>query len=182
VRLLPMLVPLFVAIQIVMPGTLGTFRAIIFPEDGIVAEQASERGAGTGRVGDLAPSLQEYVKQPWFGQGFRTRIPSARSGVAPNARILDDEWLGVLLEVGAVGALCLVWMFVRVVRKLGALGRKDDSDIGWLAAALAAGLAAFAAGMLTYDAFSFAQVTFLVFVLLGMAAVALRLSVDGGQG
>jgi polysaccharide biosynthesis protein PslJ len=173
VRLLPMLLPLFVVIQVVMPGTLGTFRAIIFPEDGIVAEQSTERGEGTGRVGDLAPSLEEYVKKPWFGQGLRTRIPTERAGVEPNARILDDEWLGVLLEVGAIGAVCLLWVFVRAVRRLGVIARRDDEDIGWLAAALAAGLAAFAAGMISYDALSFAQVTFLVFVLLGMAAVVI---------
>ena len=31
VKLLPMLIPLFVACQIAMPGTLGTFKSIIFP-------------------------------------------------------------------------------------------------------------------------------------------------------
>jgi len=38
---------------------------------------------------------------------------------------------------------------------------------------------AFAVGMLTYDAFSFIQVTFVLFVLLALGAVTLR---DGRAG
>ena len=53
-------------------------------------------------------------------------------------------------------------------------------------AALAASLAAFAVGMLTFDAFSFIQVTFLAFILLGLGGVMLppereRTPVDAGK-
>ena len=37
---------------------------------------------------------------------------------------------------------------------------------------MAAGVAAFAIGMLTYDAFSFIQVTFVLFILMALAASA----------
>ncbi len=58
IRLLPLLLPLAVVVQVAMPGTLGTFRAILFPENGLVAEQSYAQGTGAGRVADLGPSLQ----------------------------------------------------------------------------------------------------------------------------
>ena len=175
IRLLPMLLPLILVCQIVMPGTLGTFRAILFPEQGLIAEQqGGEGGSGSGRIADLGPSLEEWSRTPLFGQGFGTRLTS-ESDTVVNAKILDNEWLATLLEVGAVGALCLLWLYVRSVRMLARAGKPDESAHGWLLTSLAAAIAAFAVGMLTFDAFSFIQVTFLSFILLGAAAVALRL-------
>ena len=170
-----MLLPLLLVCQIVMPGTLGTFRAILFPEQGLIAEQqGGEGGSGSGRIADLGPSLEEWSRTPLFGQGFGTRLTS-ESDTVVNAKILDNEWLATLLEVGAVGALCLLWLYVRSVRMLARAGKPDESPHGWLLTSLAAAIAAFAVGMLTFDAFSFIQVTFLSFILLGAGAVALRL-------
>ena len=42
-----------------------------------------------------------------------------------------------------------------------------------LLASLAAGITAFAVGMFTYDAFSFIQVTFLLFIYVGIGAALL---------
>ena len=49
-------------------------------------------------------------------------------------------------------------------------------DDDWLFAGLAASVASFAIGMLTFDAFSFTQVTFLFWVILGLSAALLRIS------
>ena len=175
-RLLPMLIPLFVACQIAMPGTLGTFKSIIFPSgSSVIAEQEGGQGAGEGRVADLGPSMQQFKRQPFLGQGLGTRLTSPSDPLV-NARILDDQWLASLLEVGAFGVLALLWLYARAVRRLGRAARRDDTPYGWLLAGLAAGLFAFAFGMLTYDAFSFIQVTFLSFVFIGLAASALRLA------
>jgi len=174
IRLLPLLVPLAVVVQVAMPGTLGTFRAILFPENGLVAEQSYAQGTGAGRVADLGPSLKEWSRTPIFGQGFGTRLTSPNDKTQ-NARILDDEWLGQLLELGAVGFLALIWLYVRTVRRLGQLAKRDASADGWLAAALAAAIGSYALGMLTFDAFAFTQVTFLAFVLIGIAGVAVHL-------
>jgi hypothetical protein len=176
IRLLPMLVPLFVACQVVMPGTLGTFKAIIFPQGGsVIEEQKGGTGAGEGRVADLGPSLQQWSRHPFLGQGFGTRLTSQSDPIV-NARILDNQWLATLLEVGAFGALSLLWLFVRAVRMLSRRAKNDATPYGWLLASLGAALTAYAVGMLTYDAFSFIQVTFVAFIMLGLAAAALRLA------
>jgi hypothetical protein len=174
VRLLPLLPVALVLIQVAMPGTLGTFRAIFFPKGGLVAEEQEGEGTGTGRVADIGPSLQEWGRQPLFGQGFGTRLTSQFDRLQ-NARILDDQWLSSLLEVGMIGVAALVWMIVRAIRRLKRYAKQDASDYGWLLAALAASIYAFAIGMFTYDAFSFIQVTFMLFLLLGLSAAALGL-------
>jgi len=175
-RLLPLLLPLFLVIQMVMPGSLGTFRAVFFPKSGLVAEEEASAGeSGSGRLADLGPSLEEWGRTPLFGQGFGTRLTS-NSDAQVNALILDNQWLSSLLELGALGFIALVWLFVRAVRRLGRLARSNSEPHGWLLTALCASLTAFAVGMFTYDAFSFTQVTFCAFILLGMAAAAVRLS------
>lgn len=173
VRLLPLLLPLLVAAQVMVPGALGTLRATLFPEQGLVGEQQGGHGSGTGRIADIGPALEELSRTPLLGQGFATRLTSV-TDVKVNAPILDNEWLGILLEVGVLGALFLLWLYVRAIRRLARASRADRGDRGWALAALAASTAAFAVGMLTYDAFSFIQVTLLSFMLLGVGAVALR--------
>jgi hypothetical protein len=158
-----------------MPGTLGTFKSAFFPKQGLVEDEFAGEGTGTGRLQDVGPSLQEWGRKPFFGIGFGTRLPSEHDGKT-NARILDDQWLSSLLEVGALGIFALVWLFVRSVRMLKFRARHDDTDYGWLLTALATSITAYAIGMLTYDAFSFIQVTMLMFVCLGLGAAALRLA------
>jgi hypothetical protein len=77
--------------------------------------------------------------------------------------------------VGAIGFLSLIWLYARAVRTLGRRAKQDASSYGWLLACLATAIAAFPVGMVTYDAFSFTQVTFVSFILVGLGSVALRL-------
>jgi len=172
VRLAPMVVPLLVVIQIVMPGTLGTFKSILQPSH-IVKEQSAEMGSGSGRIADLGPSLAEFAQAPFVGQGFATRVVTPDDPEA-GAQILDDQWLGLLLEIGAIGTLALLWLFARTVRRLARRARADNSDDSWLATTLAAAITAYGLGMVTYDSFAFIQVTFFFFIMLGFTAVLLR--------
>ena len=103
VRMLPLLLVLMVVIQGVMPGTLGSFKFMLNPAY-IVEEQSVEGGTGSGRIADLGPSLGEWAAgNPFVGQGFGTRVTS-QEGVEGGAQILDNQWLGTLLEIGAIGA------------------------------------------------------------------------------
>jgi O-antigen ligase len=181
VRLLPLLLPLMMAVQVVMPGTLGTFRAVFFPANGLVAEEQGDAGqTGSGRLADVGPSLEEWGRTPLFGQGFGTRLPTDSDGQV-NAIILDDQWLSSLLEIGAVGFVALLWLFLRATKRLRHRARTNDSPHGWLLTALSAAITAYAIGMITYDAFSFIQVTFLLFIVLGLAAAALRIPDTEGR-
>lgn len=169
-RLWPAIFPALVVIHFALPGTIGALKNSFLPPGGLVAEQQSMAGeSGSGRLADIGPALQEFKRQPLVGQGFGTRVVD-QDATGPKANILDDQWLGTLLEVGALGAFGWLWLFVRVVRRFGAEAKRDESSRGWLLAAIAAGVAAYAVGMLTYDAFSFIQVTFLLFIFVGIGA------------
>jgi len=169
-----LLVPvLLVVVPLALPGTIGTLKDSFFPQGGLISQQ--EKGAGTrgsGRIADIAPSLEEYAKRPLVGEGFGTRVVEQPR---QNAEILDDQWLSTLLETGIVGALAWTWLYVRYVRRLARRAQEDQSSAGWLFVALVASVSAFAVGMFTYDAFSFIQVTFLLFILLALGACALAL-------
>jgi O-antigen ligase len=101
---------------------------------------------------------------------------------AKGGQILDDEWLGTLLETGLLGGFGWLWLFSRAVRRFGRAAKEDLSDRGWLLGALSAGIAAYAIGMLTYDAFAFVQVTFVFFIFLGLGTAVLRIAAPVPHG
>jgi hypothetical protein len=170
VRMLPMLLPMLVAIQVVMPGTLGTMKTILNPSY-IIKEQSYDQGATAGRAADLGPALDRWSNQPFFGSGFGTTVADPNASKESDSQILDDQWLGSLLGTGAAGALSLLWLFGRAVRRLNRRAKATVGADSWLATALAASLISFAVGMLTFDAFAFIQVTFFAFVMFGLAGV-----------
>ena len=172
-RLWPLLPVLLVLVPLVLPGTFSSMKSAFFPQGGIIHEQEKDPTTrGSGRIADIGPSLDEFAARPLIGQGYGTRIVDKER---QNARILDDQWLGTLLELGLVGTIGWVWLLGRTVRQLSRRAREDTSPDGWLFVALAASVTAFAVGMLTFDAFSFVQVTFALFILLGLGCAALLL-------
>jgi hypothetical protein len=181
IRLLPMLLPMLVVIQVVMPGTLGTIKAMLNPKF-VIQEQSYDQGATAGRIADIGPALSRWSRQPLFGSGFGTTVADPNASKDSDQQILDDQWLGSLLQTGAFGVLALLWLFVRAIRRLAARARSSTGPDGWLAMALAASIIAFAVGMLTFDAFAFIQVTFLAFVMLGFAGVVTRQSATERRG
>jgi polysaccharide biosynthesis protein PslJ len=180
-RFLPLLVPALCAVYFMLPNTLGSFYAAFFPKQGLIADQSNiavgNQAYADGRLADIGPSLHEWAQKPLFGQGFGSRIVSrddaTRLGVTP-ARLLDNQWLGSLLETGFVGICALLWLFIRAIRKMTRISGEDDGPDGWLAAAIAASLTAFAVGMLTFDALGFVQVTITFFLMLALSAVLWR--------
>ena len=173
-RLWPALLPVLVVTHFAVPGTLGSLKQAFLPENGLVQEQRGSAGSCTssGRVADLGPTLAEVGERPFLGYGFGTRIVT---GPDSNACILDNQWLGTLLDVGAFGALAWLLLFLSVLRRLGRASKRDDSPVGWLLVSVTAGIAAYSVGMFTFDALGFVQVTFLLFVLLGLGAAAAAL-------
>lgn len=172
-RLWPLLIPALLFVHVAAPGALGTVRDSFFPKGGLINEQQNA-SVGSGRLATLGPALHREFHNPLVGEGFGTRVIKDTDLAKKNGPILDDEWLGVLLETGLLGALSLVWMFLRFIRRCGREAKEDHSQRGWLLASITASVAGFAVGMALYDAFSFIQVTFLLFIFLGLGT-AVRL-------
>jgi hypothetical protein len=172
-RLWPALLPGLLAIHIILPGTLGTLKESFFPKGGLIAQQ-SDASVGSGRIATLGPALTEASKRPLLGLGYGSRVVG--KGVftfnGPTVPILDDQWLGTLLDAGILGVLAWTWLFVRFYRRMSRAAKDDDGPTGWLYTGLAASIAGYAIGMFTFDAFGFIQVTILMFILLGIGSVA----------
>jgi hypothetical protein len=174
-RLWPLLLPGVLAIHFAAPGTIGALKESFFPKGGIIQDQRGYKN--TGRVGKIAPTFREISSEPLFGKGYGTRVIYPRlinnAYVPPNDKILDDQWLATLLEVGVVGTFGWLWLFVRTIRRLHRAAREEAPPRQWLMAALLASITAYVVGMLTYDAFGFIQVTFVLYILLAFACVLL---------
>jgi polysaccharide biosynthesis protein PslJ len=185
------IIPLLVACNVVMPHTLGILKTSFFPEGGLINEQRSSEGSTTagGRATDFAPVLARVHERPIFGVGFATTVMPVQGqvdqplGVAtpPPTRILDNQWLGTLLETGYVGAFAWLWLFLRFVRRIGRAARqdRDDTGDGWLLVGITAAIASHAVGMFTYDAFAFTQATFIMFILMALGAILGREALVG---
>jgi O-antigen ligase len=156
-----------------MPGTLGTMKSMLNPSYVIKEQSFDNGGGGTGRVADLGPALAKWSTQPFLGSGFGTRVADPNAKAGSDQQILDDQWLGSLLEIGLCGVAALLWLYGRAIRRLARIARSDTGPDGWLAASIGTSIVAFAVGMLTFDAFAFVQVTFFSFIMLALAAVVL---------
>lgn len=178
----PFVIPVLAAVHFAAPGAIGTIRETLNPA-GVIKEQSTvtvgDAAYGSGRLTDIGPSLSEWSNKPLLGEGFGTR---ETTGPNANARLLDDQWLGTLLETGYFGFLAWTWLFVRSIRRLTrAASAEGDSADGWLLTGFAASLAAFAVTMWFYDTFSFIQNVFICFILLGLSAAFLRLREGRGS-
>ena len=171
-RLWPLVVPLLIAVHLAVPGAVGALKEAFLPKGGIVAQQREGANTrGSGRVADLGPTFSQVSEGPILGGGEGTRI--VEDGPDQNAQILDDQWLGLLLDTGIFGVAMFYWLVRRALLRTAAIARVDRSPKGLLLAAATASVAAFGVGMLTYDAFSFIQVTIVFFILLALSACVL---------
>jgi O-antigen ligase len=172
IRIWPLVLPLLAAVHFAMPGLLGTFYHAFFPKGGLIAEQA-DGPVGSSRVATFGPGLAQVERRPLLGLGYGSRIPLGLSEGNDGNFITDDQWLATAMETGVLGLFAWAWLFIRFIRKMFRSARRDTTERGWLYAGLTASGAAFAVAMLTYDAFSFIQATFVLFILMALGSVAL---------
>jgi O-antigen ligase len=175
-RAWPLVVPLLAVVHVAAPGAIGTIREALQPS-GLIKEQttvvAGNDAYASGRFTDFAPTIKQWSSSPLLGVGFGTRVIS---GPNANARILDDQWLGTLLETGYFGFLAWSWLFLHCVRRLArAAAKEGDTDDGWLLTGLLGAITAFATTMWLYDTLSFVQNVLMCFILLGLSAAYLKI-------
>jgi hypothetical protein len=173
-RVIVGLAVVLVIIKVAAPGAVGSIRYQFSPQEGLIASQQSSKGSEVsgGRLTDIGPVLRNVAEHPLFGSGYATRLVGRNSaGEYQKGRILDDQWLGNLNDTGVIGFAAWVWLFYRFMRRLRSAARTTRGDEGWLIVGLAASVFALMVGMLTFDAFGFTQETFILFMLLALAAL-----------
>jgi O-antigen ligase len=138
-----------------VPGLLGTLRSLLL----IGTEDPSIKG----RTQDYAQVPGLLHGHEIFGRGLGTFQPLQYF-------YLDNQYLGSLLEGGAVALASLIMLFV-VSTSLarGARKRSANAATRSLGQSIAGALAALAVSGATFDELSFKQTGFLVFLLAGCA-------------
>jgi len=169
--LVPLAIPMLIVIKVVAPGSIATVKESFFPSSGLVAEQSAVAADPTlisGRA-NFKPRLIEGMRRPIFGQSIGTR-QTGEDNPLRNSPILDNQWLGIFLDLGLLGIVGWLWLIVRIVRRLGDVARTRGSPHGMLAAGFAAAITGFAVAMVTYDSFAYFQETMIFWLLLALAA------------
>ena len=170
-RFWPWLIPAVIAFHFVLPGTIGTFKDLFFPQGGLVAEQ-SKGTVGSNRGASFHAGLKIVDGNAALGIGYGTRIVE---GPGQNSFITDDQWVASAMEIGLVGTAVLSWLFLRSFWVFQSAAARDQTDLGFFFTAVAAAPLSFAVGMIFYDALSFIQVTVLLIMLLALGSAALGL-------
>jgi hypothetical protein len=179
-------IPFGVLAAAVVPALFEKTVLSLLDINSLIASQYASPGfRGQGRLADLAPSFAEVAQNPFFGTGPGSRIVIGENA---NANILDNQWLGTLLESGVVGVAGLVIFFATPIVLLLAFAFRPVAPEGAPAAAspwrahpqsarhaqlaftIAVAVIGYVAGMFFFDAFAFMQTFFVLGILLAVGA------------
>jgi O-antigen ligase len=156
-----------IALRAIIPGLIGTLRNLFLH----IGSDSSAQSR-TAAFKYAAPLIHEH---PLFGQGIGTFLPL-------NQFFTDDQYLNSLVEIGTVGLLALLglfvtgWVFARRARRA-----TSDVEGRDLLQCLAASVAATLIGYATFDAFYFPMAAGLTFLILGCVGAAGRLLPRDGR-
>ena len=161
-RLLPYLALIVVAIAVTLPSSASAMAESFFPKGGLLAEQSNtENDAPWGDTNGRDRPQHRHsrvVEERSCRRGLRHstgRFPSDSPGDGRYSGVLDNQWLGLLLEVGAVGVAAWLWLLGRTFRHLHKIARTSE-EYGFLAVSLTASTASFAVCMYFLDVLTFA--------------------------
>ena len=160
-----------IAYALLVSGTLVLY--LISP--GVVASLLglftgiSDDSSALSRTDSYDLALQFVSVWPVFGRGFLTFLP--------DYRILDNQFLGLLIDTGYVGLTTFLATIVSAIL-LCVIARRRLTDTAdrHLAQACLASVAAGALGFAFFDAMSFPQAAVCFFLVLGCAAALHRLT------
>ncbi|MFN0030067.1 MAG: O-antigen ligase family protein [Acidimicrobiales bacterium] len=149
-----------VGIRLAAPGVLGTIRSLFL--------SFSSDNSVDGRTEDYGVVWNVFLEHAVLGRGLFTFVPRYY-------RILDNQVLMLLLELGLIGALLFV---ATVVTAIGAarrcFRRAGDEEHRHLGLALSASLSGVFVSFFTFDALGFAMAAGFLFVLVALAGAASR--------
>jgi len=153
-------VTLLLAVYLAVPGLLGTMTGLF---TGFSTDNSTQ-----SRIDSYTLAWTFIRRSPVFGRGFSTFLPEYR--------ILDNQYLGLLIETGIVGLSTFVALVIIGMRIAARLRRAStDPVLRSLLRSFVACVAAAACAFATFDAFGFVQVAGLLFLVLGCVSVVWRL-------
>jgi O-antigen ligase len=170
---------LVVAMAFALPGFLSTITAMF---TGI-----SNDPSALSRADSYTLAWAFISRNPVFGRGTGTFLP--------RYRILDNQYLGSLIETGFVGLACILalilagavtaWRLGRPRVRMTSVGAVSDDPASAapskLGPALGAGILGAGASLAFFDAWAFALIPSMIFLLLGCVGALRRLTLEGDR-
>ncbi|QDP94596.1 O-antigen ligase family protein [Microlunatus elymi] len=143
-----------------VPGMIGTLRGLFLGINGDPSTQS--------RTDSVAGAVAIAGRAPLIGSGFGTFLPQEL--------ILDNEYLGLVIEVGFIGCGLFIIALIAAAWSAWRSGRGAARE-PWvqLGPAVAAALVSGSTTMIFFDGLSFPMSAALLFVLLGIAGALSRL-------
>jgi O-antigen ligase len=138
-----------------VPGLIGTLT-------GYVTAGGKDASVST-RTSDYATTAPYVRQSPWVGRGPGTFFP-------PKHTLLDNQYLGTLIETGTVGLVATMTFFLApVVLGRGARRRCTSEGDRFLGQMLAASALGFTFAAATFDALSFPTCARSAALVLGLS-------------
>lgn len=154
-------VVLFAGTYVAVPGIAATYRGLFGQADGDPSVQSR-----TDAYGIVFAFVEN---RPWFGRGSGTFLPKYW--------ILDNLYLGQLIETGVVGVGALLLLIAVAAwgarRASKTASQPEERELN---RSIMAGIVACAVGFAFFDGFPFPESAGTFFLLIGLAAAGHRLS------
>ena len=161
-KLAPLGLVLVIAIHFITPAALGS----VFDQ---FTGGFFEAGTTQGRTADYEAVSPDVAKNPVLGRGYGSIVPERDD----TYRILDNEYLGLLVQMGFLGVAAYLAMIAAALALAHrTIKRGPTPTRRSIALAAAGGFAAFGVASTLFDVFSFPQVPYLFFFIAGMCSVA----------
>jgi O-antigen ligase len=166
-RLAPYGVVALAVALVITPGIFSTVREL---------GQTKEQDSTAGRTSDYPAVMPDVLTRPILGRGFGT-LDSER---VDTYRIFDNEYLGQLFQVGALGLLAFIALIVTPLFVARSVLRSDDPVRGPPALAAGAACLAFGVACSLYDILTFPQAPYLFLFMAAMCTCAASVEVPAG--
>jgi O-antigen ligase len=158
-QLVPHALTVFVALLLLFP------TAVQFQLEQVSPGKIADGASGDNRKADYEAVIPDVRKYLVLGRGYGTYDPA-------KYRILDNNYLGMLLEMGILGIAGFAWMVLALLAVARRGLRSPDPARAGPALAAAGGAGAFAVGMTLFDALAYPQGPYMFFFLGAIAVVA----------
>lgn len=145
-------------LYVLVPGLSGTIIGMFSGSDPSVDSRTDSFSAVGGYV----------AESPFFGRGLGT--------MSPEYRIFDNQYIGLLIEIGVVGLLAFLGLIGTAMLTTFMRRRKPDPLIGALGPALCGAVLAGALLCAFFDAFHFPQSVGMLFLMLGLSGAHWNIS------
>jgi hypothetical protein len=160
-QLVAMGIGLLLMLHLLAPGAAGSLKQQFQP-DRVTATNSTQH-----RENDYTAVLPDILTHPALGRGFG-------SYDSLKYRVIDNEYLSLLIAVGAVGTAAYLLMMFLGGAAAHRVARRRDDPLAPMAQAAVGAIASFAVASVLFDVLAFAHVSYVFFFVLGLVAVLSR--------